>query len=52
MTHEILNYVLISWVLLLGFSDTVSDNGADRLCGFITLLVGTTVLFCLDWIVK
>lgn len=52
MTHEILNYVLVSWILLLGFSDAVSDRGADRLCGFVTLFVGATILFCLDWIVK
>lgn len=52
MTYEILCYVLIAWMQLMGFADCFSERGPDRLFGQLQLVIATALLFTVEWWVK
>jgi hypothetical protein len=51
MTYESLFYVLVFWMQVYGFADCLSNNGADRFCGWVTLTFATALMLFADRLV-
>ncbi|UNY40242.1 hypothetical protein KLEP174_gp78 [Pseudomonas phage vB_PcuM_ KLEP17-4] len=52
MTWEMLCYVLIAWMQVMGFCDCFSERASDRFFGQLQLVIATALLFTAEWWVK